>query len=107
MTKIEYRATQWAEMKPDVYAGDSCDQVEPRWEVSSEGDMGGSDTLETVELDARTFPPGTKITIEEPVCPQCGDLPEPIFPIPEGGPLYAGPCSCGFDWDAWTRDQYS
>lgn len=109
MTKerIRYQNTQWAEMKPDVYGGKTCDQVIPRWECSAEGDMGGPDYECVLKIDARTFPPGTTIVISEPRCPKCDELREPKYPTPTRGTLYEGPCRCGFDWDGWVQDQYS
>lgn len=102
-----HRKVQWAEMSPDVYAGENFDEIKPRWWAEADGDMDG-DFIAVLKLAAHTFPPGTKVVISEPVCPSCGDLREPVFPRPkEGEPLYSGPCSCGFDWDAWTLDEYS
>lgn len=105
--KIKRHTTQWAEMKPDVYGGKSCDKVIPRWECQADGDHGGPDTEGTIRLAARTFPPGTTVTIEEPCCPDCGETREPVFPIPRRAPLYKGKCQCGFDWDAWVLNNYS
>jgi hypothetical protein len=98
----------WAEMKPDCYSGASCDKVKPQWEIHADGDM-DSDSLPTVKLSARTFPPGTKITIEEPLCPHCGELREPAHPgIGAAKVVYKGPCQgCGFDWDKWVLETYS
>ena len=89
---MKYRETQRAEMSPDIYAGENCDQVRPRWAVSAEGDM-DSDFSDTIEFDAKHFPPGTKVVISEPLCPQCEDL--------------SVLCDCGFDWEGWTRETYS
>ncbi|PKM43244.1 MAG: hypothetical protein CVV05_15470 [Gammaproteobacteria bacterium HGW-Gammaproteobacteria-1] len=93
---MEYHQTMWAEMKPDVYDGENCDQVRPRWHAHAEGDM-DSDYTETVTLDSKQFPPGTKILVMEPCCPKCGMIPD-LCRTDEG---------CDFDWDAWTLDQYS
>lgn len=100
MATIKTRETMRATMAPDVYGGWSCDQVVPRWECYAEGDR-GSDFEKVVTLDASTFPPGTKIVISEPLCPQCDELREPI----NGN--FIGPCRCGFDWDKWTSEQFS
>lgn len=94
------RETMWATMSPDVYAGPSCDQVAPRWECHAEGDRDG-DHEKVITLDAATFPPGTTITISEPLCPSCNELREP-----KDG-KFGGPCRCGFDWDEWTAEQFS
>jgi hypothetical protein len=56
-----------------------------------------SDFSDTIELMAEHFPPGTKITIEEPECPKCHQV--------------VGLCRqdemCDFDWDQWVLEQYS
>lgn len=109
MADIKRQETQWAEMSPDLYDGPMCDRIRPRWECQADGDMGGSDYESTLHLASRCFPPGTRISIQEPLCPKCGELREPItFPnVPKRGPIYKGPCRCGFDWDGWCADQYS
>ena len=104
MTRKE---TMSAEMKPDVYGGKTCDKVVPGWECHAEGDLESESGLPALELAACTFPPGTKVVITEPVCPDCGELRSPKFPPPKRGSIYGGPCDCGFDWDKWVLDQYS
>ncbi len=107
MTKINLRETMWAEMKPNCYGGRTCDQIVPRWDAYAEGDMESDDGLKSLSLAARTFPPGTKVVISEPCCPECGEVRTAIYPPPKRGPLFASKCDCGFDWDAWVREQYS
>lgn len=105
--KIKLQEVMWAEMKPDVYGGKSCDQIIPQWSCYCAGDMEGEDGQKVLELAARTFPPGTKVIISEPLCPGCGERREPHAPFTTRKPLYAGPCHCGFDWDTWVRNTYS
>lgn len=105
--KPKLRETMWAEMKPYCYGGASCDQILPRWDAYADGDMDSDDSLRTLNLNARTFPPGTRVVISEPVCPNCGEGRDVIFPRPKRGSLFAPKCDCGFDWGAWTRDQFS
>jgi hypothetical protein len=107
MADIKRHETQWAEMSPDIYAGQNCDQVKARFRVWAEGDRGGDEYEDRLGLSPNTFPPGTLITIAEPVCPLCDEPRDPVFPIPRRGPLYKGPCRCGFDWDAWVQENYS
>lgn len=107
MTKVKRQETMWAEMRPDMYGGASCDQLVPGWHCYADGDKDSEDNVKCLDLEARSFPPGTKVTISEPLCPSCGEQREPTFPIPKRKPLYSGPCRCGFDWDAWVGDQYS
>lgn len=101
---MDRRETMWAEMRPDVYDGPTCDRVKPQWSAHAAGDKGdAADGDKVLKLKASTFPPGTKVTIAEPTCPDCGELREPTM---RPGPLYAGPCRCGFDWDRWVQEQY-
>lgn len=101
------RETLTAEMKPDCYGGETCDQIRPRWYCYAAGDKQGDYEHEPMTLDARLFPPGTRISVEEPVCPDCGDAREPILPTPATGPVFGSKCRCGFDWEAWTLSEYS
>ena len=102
MSELGYRETQWAEMKPDCYAGESCDEIAPRWEGFADGDMDG-DTFDPITMAARTFPPGTRVVVSEPQCPQC-QTPAGFALNHETGQM--GACECGFDWVQWTREQY-
>lgn len=105
--EVTYRECMWAEMKPDMYGGDTCDQVVPGWSCYCAGDKQGEDGVECLELAAKTFAPGTKVVVSEPCCPNCG---EPHWPGGAGAPneiAFPSKCDCGFDWDAWTADQYA
>ena len=95
--KLEYQAIMWAEMKPYVYGGQNCDEVCPMWHAFAEGDM-DSDTFDhPIELCCKTFPPGTKVVVSVPCCPECGQ---------DAEMCKADDC-CGFDWDAWVHTEYS
>ncbi len=108
MSKIELRETQWAVHDPDVYSGPTCNQVRARWRCWADGDKGGADyQAQPIAMAAKTFPPGTKITISEPICPKCQELREPILPLPKRWPFYKPKCRCGFDWEAWVGEQFS
>jgi hypothetical protein len=104
---IKRHETMRAEMKPDLYGGKDCDQLVPRWDTYADGDKDSGMTREPLALEPRCFPPGTIVSVKEPCCPDCGETRSPIFPIPDQGPMYAGPCDCGFDWDTWVADNYS
>ncbi|MBW5800081.1 hypothetical protein [Halomonas elongata] len=97
--QIEYQNVMWAEMKPDVYAGENLDEHRPGWECYTDGDMGEETGLDTIELPAMRFPPGTKITVEVPCCPECG--------LSADYDREGDCCECGFDWKAWAEEQYS
>lgn len=93
---MDYHEVMRAELSPDVYSGPDCDQVKNRWEAFCEGDM-DSDFSQTLELSARHFPPGTKVLVLEPVCPECHQISE--FCRSDEG--------CAFDWDTWIVEEYS
>lgn len=100
------RATQ----APDIYHGPNCNQHRPRWVGSAEGDKDGDTSLgDTLALASRNFPPGTKVTVSEPQCPQCGEVPADFGDLPDGkgGWLIHWRCGCDFDWNAWAEEQFS
>lgn len=94
-------------MEPDCYGGKTCDQVEPRWHCYADGDKDSDRQREPLTLDARRFPPGTKIIVTEPTCPTCGEPRSIKHPEPKNGPLFVAKCRCGFDWEEWTLNEYS
>lgn len=107
MAEIKTRETMWATMKPDVYGGATGDQIVPRWHVFADGDKQSEDIHDALDLPPGRFPPGTRIVIHEPACPQCDQTRFPIYPMPKTGPLFASKCDCGFDWDKWVLEEFS
>ena len=100
---MKFHETMRASMRPDMYNGVSCNEFVPDWSGSADGDKDGDGTIgPVIELAAHTFPPGTRVTIEVPCCPTCGE------PADVGNDALPGPqpCGCGFDWPAWMRDEY-
>lgn len=89
---MKFQEIAWAEMKPDLYDGKTCDQVKPQWSYFCDGEE-GEEGLTQLTLAATTFPPGTKVVISIPKCPDCNENCET--------------CTCGFDWDGWRDNQYS
>lgn len=109
--EIFYHAVMTAEMHPDMYAGDNCDQVRPRWEGYCDGDKEGGEFDGPIILDPTYFPPGTKVTVEVPICPECGEPADVSWSLGEGGTQSPGGhvenCECGFDWRVWTENEFS
>lgn len=97
MNSIKYRTVAWAEMKPDCYGGFECDEIVPMWDSYWDGDMDSDHSTDPLILDCTRFPAGTKVTIEMPCCPECGQDVE-MCKLDE---------SCSFDWEQWTLDRYS
>lgn len=84
-------------MKPDLYDGPNCDIVRPRWVADFEKE-GPQEITENIVLSPSAFPPGTRVLIQVPECPNC-----------ELDAEFAkdGKCECGFDWHAWRDNKYS
>ncbi|KRS15634.1 hypothetical protein [Roseovarius indicus] len=96
------RETMRVVQAPNVYAGETCDQHEPRWIGSAEGDKDGAGPVgleDALMLSATTFPPGTIVTIHEPECPQCHTVPTWM-----GG---RWECECDLDWRGFAEDHFS
>jgi hypothetical protein len=92
---MNYKEVMRGEMKPDVYDGPECDSIKPYWYMYADGDMDG-DYVEKILMQAKAFPPGTRIIVQEPCCPKCDMVRELCIAD-----------DCDFDWDAWTMDTYS
>lgn len=107
MSKIEMRETIWFDQKPDCYAGEGCDEVEARWWCYADGDKDGDFQHEPLSLDAKMYPPGTRIVVHEPVCPECEETREPNYSGGKIQPGFASKCRCGFDWDQWVLNEFS
>lgn len=96
-TVMQYEIIGRAEMKPDVYDGPGCDQHKPQWWAHFHGDMDSDHSPDLIQLDPKHFPPGTKVTITCPCCPNCG------LPADHQTPV----CGCGFDWREWASNEYA
>lgn len=101
----KFNETMWFTMRPDMYGGENCDEMVPNWHCYAAGDKDADDQTTPLILDPSSFPPGTKITVEEPACPQCGET-RHIDPRPTP-PRFDSKCECGFDWDAWVQNEFS
>lgn len=106
MAEIKTETTMWATLKADCYGGDDCDTIVPVWNVYADGDKQDDDLSGAIELDPRHFAPGTRITVEEPVCPECGDTRFIDTITDPDNPHFPTHCDCGFDWDAWVRNTF-
>ncbi len=95
--KIQHTQIMRAERTAYVYGGESCEEHEPRWDIYAEGDRDNVVDKSPIILKCELFPPGTIVTVEVPVCPECG--------------LDAELCrsneDCDFDWKQWAEDRYS
>ena len=102
MSDIDYVVTENYEMKPDVYGGPKMDQHIPAWNGYVAGDKQDDTTRQPITFDPKDYPPGTKITVETPICPKCHDVYENCMVRSEYTPN-----PCNFDWHDWAECQYS
>ena len=93
MAKLEYVQVAWMEMNPNIYGGENCNQHIARWYAFCEGDKDSECSTAHLHFDPGKFPPGTKIVISMPICPNCCETQET--------------CQCGFDWHAWVEEEYA
>lgn len=91
--RLKMQEVAWSERTAYCYGGETCDQIEPRWDGYWDGDKEGEENSDDIVLDPKTFPPGTRVTVSFPTCPECSEIQET--------------CECGFDWDKWVLDTYS
>lgn len=84
-------------MEPD------CDEERPRWMTSypKEGDEEDGETLK-LEIPAGRMPPGSRVTIEVPCCPKCGDPAD----MNETTGFDWPDCDCGFSWKDWAIENF-
>jgi len=95
---MEYIELKRMRMEPDIYTGPNCDEHRPRWITSAEKEGDGELTGDIV-LDPSLFPPGTRVIIEIPVCPKCGEDYELCNSEIDR--------DCDFDWKQWVESEYS
>lgn len=94
----------------DVYCGEKCNKSEPQWNSYCDGDMDSNISSKPIILSPLHFPPGTKVSISVPTCPEC-NLPR----MSSGGQndqgetivTHEAKCDCGFDWLACEQNEYS
>lgn len=92
MKKLEYLQVGCAEMSPDIYGGEDCNEHIAQWKAYFDGDK-DSGFVDVIKLDSAHFPAGTRIVVSMPMCPDCNETQET--------------CQCGFDWMEWIEDNYA
>lgn len=107
MKKLIYVERQTFRQEPDCYDGKTCDRHRPRWMTSypKEGDEEDGEVLK-LEIDAKTMPPGSRVTIEVPCCPNCGEPADMFHDSLEKVKEWPA-CRCGFSWKNWVEDNFS
>jgi hypothetical protein len=107
---IVMRTLMRSEVKPDCYDGETCDQIKNRFETYCEGDKDSDTHRDDLVIRVDELPPGAKVLVQYPCCPDCGLTRETLREFKDGcWPIvgHAEKCSCGFDWTEWVYDQYA
>lgn len=72
-----------------------------------EGDEEDGEVLK-LEIPASSMPPGSRVVIEVPCCPECGDPADMCVGSGETPNHREWPaCECGFSWEQWAKETYS
>lgn len=95
--KTEYAEIGSAELKVDFYAGKSGAKIKQEWHGFFDGDRGDGKIGKQITLSAAHFRPGTRIIIQEPICPEC-DLSRELCELDAG---------CDFNWLSWDEERYA
>jgi hypothetical protein len=107
--QMHYVERQTFRQEPHCYDGETCDQHRPRWMTSypKEGDEEDGETLK-LEIPATSMPPGSRVTIEVPCCPSCGDPADMNVGTGETPSHREWPaCRCGFSWKNWVEENFA
>jgi len=109
--KTLYDDMMTAEVEADVYAGDNCDEVTKHFRTYCKDDMDADTNTDDIIISLKDLPPGAKILVRYPCCPDCGMARFDTFKSIEGGRMeivgHDSKCDCGFDWDEWVLNKYS
>jgi len=96
MTELKYFVIMRVEQKPYCHGGENNDEHIPMWDDQLDQDDDGTRSPDEIIWSPKNFPAGTKITVEEPICPKCN--------------LCASLCmetDCDFNWHEWAENKYA
>lgn len=104
---IDRQEVMRSEVKVDIYEDDR-----PKFfEAYCEGDMDSDTHREDIVINLAELPPGAKVSVEYPCCPDCGQARFDKFEHLPGGRMkvigHETTCDCGFDWVNWEDEQFS
>lgn len=92
---------------------EACGTPRMFWNGYCEGDKEGGEFPDSLELSPAGFPPGTRVSVEVPVCPKCGESADTRTNVGPPGENGVPPvsfdryCDCGFDWEKWQADRWA
>lgn len=86
-----YTTTQWSELKLNQMPDDK----EASFECFAQDDM-QSEKEQIITIHAKDYPVGTRVVIQEPLCPHCYQTPDVCKQDED----------CDFDWNNWALNRY-
>ena len=108
---LEMQTIMRAKVLADVYAGPKCDEIgEHSFWVYCDGATDSSTDHQDITLKASQLPPGARIRVEYPCCPECGMIRQEIRECKDGKYYFVGfesKCICDFDWEEWVKNEFS
>lgn len=111
MNNMHHKTIMEAEVKADCYSGENCDEVRKYFEMYCSGDMDSDRSTDDITIALKDLPPGAKVTVEYPCCPDCGQERFDNLVFAGGGCMeirgHESECDCGFDWEQWVLERYS
>jgi hypothetical protein len=112
MNKQEYdHQVMHAEVKADCYSSKNFDQIKKHFEIYCDGDMDSDTSTDDIVIKLSDLPPGARISVTYPCCPECSLPREDKFKQIGGGALkivgHKPKCQCGFNWTEWVLNKYS
>lgn len=96
-----------SEVKVDIYT----DERPKTFESYCDGDMGSSTHSEDIVIKLVELPPGAKVSVEFPCCPDCGQVRFDVFESRSDGIVgvvgHENVCDCGFNWLDWEDERFT
>lgn len=98
-----------AEVKADIYQPEG-NPPKKYFHAYAQGDKDASKDEQDIIFRVNQLPPGARITLSYPSCPECGFPRMDKIEFKDGGYYITGhesKCECGFDWEEWVMSVYS
>jgi hypothetical protein len=106
---IERQTIFWAEVEADIYQPEGKLPTK-HFHAHAEGDKDSDRNEHDIIFKVSNLPPGARITLSYPNCPNCGFFRMDKLEFKNGMYQVVGhepKCECGFDWEEWVQDTYS
>ncbi len=100
---------QTTEVEADIYGPDEGN-VRKFFATHCKDEMDNSIHTDNIIISLGNLPPGARILIDYPCCPDCGVARNDTLMQLAGGRMeivgHDSLCDCGFDWDNRVQEEY-